>query len=389
MDDSDWGLLEPLSAPPALTSDDAVLAALLRVEQQLSAAWSAVAGDVEPDADVFDSAGLDRRALQAGVRADGVVVPELVRQLRERAGEDTQSVHRGATSQDIVDTAMMVVARDVIAAARAELMTAGHALSALAERHRATVTMAITLGQAAAPSTYGVTLAGWLDGVVSAVDRLDAISMPAQLGGAVGTAEAFVVAAVTDAPERVRAEFASRLGLADPGRSWHTERSAVLGVAAAGAAVCAAAGRIGRELSLLSRSGVDEVTLASAGGSSAMPHKRNPIDAVLLVGAGIQAPGLLATVHQSAISADSRPSGEWHAEWAALRGLLRLTGGASSGLAAALGGLAIDTEAIERNYRRAAADIPGATVTAATRERSDRIVDAARERFAHLSEVQP
>lgn len=385
MDDSDWGLLEPLTAPGASTSDDVVLAAMVRVEHALSLAWSAVTADSAPADSVFTPIDLDRAALQRGLRADGVVVPELVRQLRARAGDAASSVHRGATSQDIVDSALMLVAHEVFQSVRTDLMRVGRALSDSADRHRATATTAITLGQAAAASTLGVAMAGWLDGVTSAIENVDGVSTPVQLGGAVGTAEAFAVPPAVDAPERIRAELALRLGLSDPGRSWHTERSAVLLVASAAAVVCAAAARIGRELSLLSRSGVDEVTLSSVGGSSAMPHKRNPVDALLLVAAGIQAPGLLATLHHSAISADARPSGEWHAEWSPLRGLLRLAGGTSSTLATAVEGLVINVEAIERNDQRAAAQVPPAT--AETHERSDRIVDVARARFAQLSEV--
>ncbi len=393
MDDSDWGLLDPLRGTAPEVSDDSILAAMLAVERELAGAWAAILGRAAPADAVFDPAALDRAALRGGLRADGVMVPALVAQLRSRAAPGDGAgdlVHRGATSQDILDSALMLTARDALVGVRGDLETAGRSLAALADAERATVTVAVTLGQAAAPTTLGIAAAVWLEGVTSAIEQLDAVRYPVQLGGAVGTGEAFSLGGSGDAgtPERLRADLAERLHLADPGRSWHTERTPVLAVASAAAAVCAVLGRLGRDLTLLGRSGVDQVRLASVGGSSAMPHKRNPVDAVLLVAQALEAPGLLATVYSAAVSADARPSGEWHAEWQALRGVLRLARGSAAAAVSALDGLDVDHAAVEFARQRDTAWIGSsdpAVTSATTMERSDRIVAAAVGRFAALA----
>ena len=322
----DWGLLEPAGAPDAPAGDDRVLAAMIAVEEALAGAWDELDGTAalprfEPLA--FDAATIDRARLVAGAREAGVPVIALVEQLREQAGDRAGRVHRGATSQDIVDSALVLVSRDSLARARDALSAAAAELADRALRSRATPLLARTLTQPAEPTTLGAALASWLDAVVSALEVIDRLDFPVQLGGAVGTGAAFArLAARADAPRALRAGVAHRLGLDDPGRSWHTDRGPVLAIADAAARVAAVAGRIGRDLGLAARDGV--LVPATGGGSSAMPHKQNPVDAVLLAADGLRAPGLLATAHTAALSSDTRPAGEWHAEWQAWRGLLRI-----------------------------------------------------------------
>ncbi|WP_164990430.1 lyase family protein [Agromyces albus] len=384
----DWGLLEPLGAAASATSDDAVLAALVEVERGLVRAWGDVLGDnLSAVAAALDAGALDREALLAGARSGGVPVIALVEQLRAQAeaiGEGAgDRVHAGATSQDILDSALVLVARAALAEARGHLVIAGAALVALAAQERDTGSIARTLGQHAEPTTIGVSVAGWLDGVSSAIEAVDGTVFPVQLGGAVGTGAAFDrIAGRAGAAAELRAALAAELGLADPGRAWHTERSPILRIAGTAALVATTLGRIGREVAFLARTEIGEVALASTGGSSAMPHKRNPVDAVLLTANGLRAPGLIATVHAASVSQDARPPGEWHAEWQALRGLVRLALESAAAAAGLAGGLTIDRDAVARNAAMSAhlENHPAPTLAA-----SARIVAAATERFRSLT----
>jgi 3-carboxy-cis,cis-muconate cycloisomerase len=329
----------------------------------------------------FDAATLDRGALLAGARSAGVPVVALVELLHAQAGPAAERVHRGATSQDILDTALVLISRDALTRARASLASAGAQLATRAQEHRQTPFVARTLTQEAEATTLGAVMAGWLDAVSSAVAALDAVAFPVQLGGAVGTGAAFVRASGRpDAPRLLRASLAAGLGLADPGRSWHTDRSPVLAIAAAAAQVVVSAGRIGRDLALAARDGV--ITPAHGGGSSAMPHKHNPVDAVLLSASGLRAGGLLSTLHAAALSSDARPAGEWHAEWQAWRGLLRLAAESSAVLVRAVGDLVVTAPEASP-----AATPAGSSTAEATLEAAGAVVDAAIARFATVTEA--
>jgi 3-carboxy-cis,cis-muconate cycloisomerase len=373
----DWGLLEPAGAVGVPAGDDRVLAAMVTVEEALVGAWdeldgSAARAGYEPLS--FDVAAIDRERLLAGAREAGVPVIALVEQLREQAAGHAGHVHRGATSQDIVDSALVLVSRESMSRARDALAAAAGRLAERAIDSRATPLLARTLTQPAEPTTLGAALASWLDAAVSTLEVLDRLDFPVQLGGAVGTGAAFArLAGRADAPQTLRAGLAARLGLSDPGRAWHTDRGPVLAIADAAARIAAAAGRIGRDLGLAARGGV--LLPATGGGSSAMPHKKNPVDAVLLTANGLRAPGLLATVHTAALSSDARPAGEWHAEWQAWRGLLRIAVESAEVLAHAVADVVV-------------ADAAGTTVDA-TRVDADStdlaaaasVVDAAVARF--------
>lgn len=337
---TDWGLLGP-----AGVDDDAVLVALVDVERALLDAWGAVTG-AATDSALLDLDALDRVALARGRDTDGVPVVALVAQLRAQvAGTPTATwLHRGATSQDILDSALMLLARRSIDAAVHRLVRVGDALAAVAHTEAASPAIARTLARHAAPTTLGATIGTWLDGVSSAVAGLDALSFPVQLGGAVGTGAAFD-AVHPGAAIALRDELALRLSLTNPGRAWHTDRTPVMQVSAAVAAAIAALGRIGRDATLLSREEIAEITLSGGGASSAMPHKRNPVTAVALVSAAVRAPGLIATIAAAGFSADARAAGEWHAEWPALRELLRIGDDATAAAVALTAGLGVDRAA--------------------------------------------
>ncbi|SIO19894.1 lyase family protein [Agromyces cerinus] len=390
---TDWGLIDPGAADSAGTDDDAVLAAMVEVERGLLRAWGSVLGEpLDAAAAALDAASLDRAALQRGVARDGVPVVALVPALQAQlsaAGFVTAPLHLGATSQDIVDSTLMLVARDALHAARRFLVEDGRRLSELAQLERHSPRIARSLARQAEASTLGVLAAGWLDGVASAVAAIDAVAFPVQFGGAVGTGTAADAAAPRpDGSDAVRAELASLLGLADPDRSWHTERTPVLAVASAAAAVVSVLGRIAGDATFLSREEIGEVRLAGGGGSSAMAHKRNPVDAVAITAAATEAPGLVQVIAAAAMAGDERSAGRWHAEWASQRRLVRLARSAASSSARLLAGLEFDRERAAEllEHAGAAGERPSRDVLVAA---SDRIVDRAVARFARLADQEP
>lgn len=389
---TDWGLIDPGGADTTGTDDDAVLAALVDVERALLRAWGSVLDELlDEQADAVDPAALDRDALRAGVGRDGVPVVALVPALRaqlEAAGLAAGRLHLGATSQDVVDTALMLVARDALAGSRRFLVETGRRLAERATDARHQPRIARSLARHAEASTFGVLAAGWLDGVSSAVSAIDAVAFPVQYGGAVGTgAAADAAAGRAGAADDIRAELAVRLRLADPGRSWHVDRAPVLSVASAAATVVAAIGRIAGDATFLSREEVGEVRLANAGGSSAMPHKRNPVDAVAITAAAVEAPGLLTVVASAAVAGDERPAGRWHAELPALRRLVRLARSSSAAAFRLVAGLDFDADRAAAVLAESgpAGEGPDREVLAAA---SDRIVDRAVARFTRLADQE-
>jgi len=387
---TDWGLLDPGAADTTGTDDDAVLAAMVDVERALLRTWGSELDEfLDAQADALDAASLDRELLVEGVAHDAVAVVALVPALRAQlvaAGLLADRLHLGATSQDMLDTALMLVARDAMLGTRAALLDAGSRLAVLADAERRSPRIARSIARHAEASTLGVLAAGWLDGVASAIETVDALTFPVQFGGAVGTGTAADVAAGRPgAAEAVRAGLAADLGLADPGRTWHAERTPVLAIASSATAVVAVLGRIANDVTFLSREEVGEVRLAGGGGSSAMPHKRNPVDAVAITAAAVEAPGLLQVVASAAIAGDERSAGRWHAEWASLRRLVRLARSASTAAARLLVGLEFDRERAARISAHAgpAGERPDRAVLVAA---SERIVDRAVARFTAVSE---
>jgi 3-carboxy-cis,cis-muconate cycloisomerase len=223
------------------------------------------------------------------------------------------------------------------------LRSAGDALADLAREHRRTVLPARTLGQQALPTTLGVKAAGWLVAVDDATHRLQQVldtRLAVQLGGAAGT-----LAGLDGSGPAVAEKLADRLGLAVPALPWHTDRQRLLDLGSALAAAVAVAGKIALDLVLLAQTEVGEVAPPAGGGSTAMPHKQNPVDAILVRSAALRAPGLLATLYTAAgLHEHERAAGAWHAEWEPLRELLSLAGGSAARLAGLLPGLRVDAE---------------------------------------------
>lgn len=349
------GMLAALDGDPAVdraVDDDALVRAMLDVEAALARA-AAAAGLVpaESAAAVTDAAnGLDLDPAELGRRAvdSGTPVIPLVQALVSSVPDSARdAVHVGATSQDIIDTALQLVAHRALGPLLGHLDEAAGRTAHLASAHRDTAAVARTLGQPALPTTFGLRVAGWLNGLDTAADellRIRTTRLAVQLGGAAGT-----MAAYGDNGPRVAALLADELGLRDPGLPWHTERSRVLGLGSALGGAVVACGKIATDVVLLSQAEVGELAEARPGGSSAMPHKRNPARSVLVVAAARRAPGLVSTLYASGVHEQERATGAWHAEWPTLRELLRIAGGAAGHTAAVLTGLRVDTAAMRRN----------------------------------------
>jgi 3-carboxy-cis,cis-muconate cycloisomerase len=316
----------------AAVSDEAWLAGMLEAERALAAAQG-----IELDVGDFDVSELVEEGRQAGNP-----VEPLARRLRGRSAE----AHRGATSQDILDTAAALVARNATRLIDGELEGVAAACARLADEHRATVIAGRTLLQQAVPITFGLKAASWLVGVVHARGRLAAAKLPAQLGGAAGT-----LAVLGDRGPGVLREYASRLQLPEPIVPWHTRR---LPVAELGAALSVASGFVGKialDLVLLAQTEVGEVREREGGASSTMPHKRNPVGATLARACALRAQAEAGVLMSALAQEHERAAGGWHAEWGALSDALAYTGGAAASLRRALDGLQVDVERMRANIR--------------------------------------
>jgi 3-carboxy-cis,cis-muconate cycloisomerase len=229
-----------------------------------------------------------------------------------------------------MDTATMLVAARTLDLVLADLGRTEQALARLAAEHRDTAMPGRTLTQHAVPTTFGLKAAGWRALVLDARDRTTAVrdSLPAQLGGAAGTLAAFGAYGASD-PTGLPAAYARELGLRAPDLPWHTLRTPVADLAGCLAFTAGALGKLAVDVLTLSRTEIAEVAESSGGGSSAMPHKSNPVRSTLIASAARRAPQLAATLYGSLAAEDERPAGAWHAEWEPLRDLLRLVGGAA------------------------------------------------------------
>ncbi|MEU6780128.1 lyase family protein [Nonomuraea angiospora] len=356
---SDGGLLAPVWAgtrAEAITSDAAWLRAMLEAEAALARAQgrlelipseAAAAIDRVAATLVLDPADLARRARQSA----NPVVP-LVADLRRAVPGAASSVHRGATSQDILDSAAMLVATRAIRGIVGDLSAIMRDLGELAERHRDTVMAARTLGQQAVPTTFGLKAAGWLAGLMRARARLRELRLPAQLGGAAGTLAAFAEHAGARGADPGTAlllaeVFAEEIGLAAPPMPWHAERSPVTELGAALTATARALGKPATDLVLMAQTEVGEVAESSAGSSSAMPQKRNPALSVLVRSAAFQVPAYAQILGQ--VGEHERAAGAWQAEWLPLREALRLTGGAAETAAELVAGLQVFPDRMRAN----------------------------------------
>jgi 3-carboxy-cis,cis-muconate cycloisomerase len=294
----------------------------------------------------FDVPGLYAAAASAGTLA----IP-LVRALTERVAPTGRGyVHWGATSQDAIDTALMLQMRAGLDLLDAGLLGVCAACAGLAEQHRGTLMAGRTLLQQALPIVFGLKAARWLGLATRQTQALRASraqSLALQFGGAAGT-----LAALGDAGMRAAAALAGELDLPLPDLPWHAERDRVAAIAAALGVAAGAMSKIARDLVLLAQTEVGELSEAATpdkGGSSAMPHKHNPVDATMALAAAGLAVGYVPVVLSAMDQEHERAAGGWQSEWAAIPALFCATAGAVARVRAALEGLRIDTGRMRAN----------------------------------------
>jgi 3-carboxy-cis,cis-muconate cycloisomerase len=366
----DSGLLAPVRAgvvAASLTDDTAWLKAMLDAEAALVRAQATLGVAPRDAADVItkvaDTAEFDLVALARAARGAANPVVAVVGALGAAVAEvdpaAAQYVHRGSTSQDILDTAAMLVVTRTKAVIEDDLRRVEAAALRLAATHRDTLMAGRTLGAHAVPVTFGLKAAGWATAVHDAAKRLSKLDLPIQLGGAAGTLAGYLESAKAEAGEagedyarRLGEEFAKQTGLSAPLLPWHTNRIPIADAGFAAALVTGVLGKIAVDVQVLSRTEISEVAEPVAEGrgvSSAMPHKRNPALATLIRAAATQTPGLVATLASCLPAEDERPAGAWHAEWHPLRELLRLAAGAAETAAELVEGLTVDTDRMRDN----------------------------------------
>ncbi len=339
-------------------SDTCRVRDLLAVEVALARA-EAVAGIIPPEAAGSIAAAaatlsVDLHRLRESITRSAVPVIELVRQLRAATTPQCADlVHRGATSQDVIDTAMVLATRRCTDRIRVELRTLTATLISLAATHRHSVMAGRTHGQHATPITFGYKVAGWLAPLVRHIDRLDQLLprvLVVQLGGASGT-----LSGVQTNRERLIAAFAAELslGVAPP---WHTQRDGVVEYAAWLAQLTGSLGKIGQDIVLLSQTEIAEVRESAdgaRGGSSAMPHKENPIASEMLITAARLNAALFTGVQNAMVQEHERSTHGWQVEWFALPQMIALTAGALANANFVAANLRVDIKRMAANLTHA------------------------------------
>jgi 3-carboxy-cis,cis-muconate cycloisomerase len=354
----------------ACFDDDALVRAALTFERELAAVLAEhgvisqpAAAAVADACDRFDPTGLDAAAAHAGTLA----LP-LVKRLRAAVpSEHTRAVHLGATSQDVADTALVLQIAQAMPLLERELDSLVDDLAALARGYASAPTLGRTLLQPAALVSFGMRAANWLLGIDAAVVRLIREHRAANqiaLGGAVGT-----MSALGAAGPRVRAALAERLGLS-PALAWHSRRDAIAGLGAAIGIAIGAIGKLARDVALLMQTEIAEVAepaIPGRGGSTSMPHKRNPTGCQVALSAAIRAPGLVASLLGGMPQELERGLGGWQAEAPVIRELFVLAHGAAQAMRIVVDGLEVDAVAIEAHAAAALGDDRPAALAAAAR----------------------
>jgi 3-carboxy-cis,cis-muconate cycloisomerase len=334
---------DALFVPPDVreaTGERAWLQAILDFEVALARAQARAGLIPESLAEAIAGAQVDFDGLMEAGRASGNPAAPLVEALPDGA-------HRGATSQDAMDTAAALVAQRALALIDAQLAAVGASCAQLAADHRGTPVAARTLLQQALPTTFGLKAAGWLVAVDEARDRLAAVPLEVELGGAAGT-----LASLGDDGLRVLSLLAEELELAEPVLPWHTRRGRVGQLGAALALAAGAVEKIALDVKLMAQTEVGELWESSAGGrggSSTLPHKRNPVGSTLAIACAYGVRGAVSVLLAVQAQEHERAGGAWQAEWEALSRALALTGGAAAALREALDGLEVHPDRMRAN----------------------------------------
>jgi 3-carboxy-cis,cis-muconate cycloisomerase len=339
-------------------SDQAAVQRMLDFEAALARAEAAhgliPAAVVAPIAACCKAASLDLPALAQAAAAAGNLAIPLVKQLtaavlREDA-EAGKYVHWGATSQDAIDTGLVLQLRDALDLIDADLVALADGLAGLARTHRDTTMVGRTWMQHALPTSLGLKAAGSLDAVLRHRQRLKEVrgrALALQFGGAAGT-----LASLGDKGLAVAATLAQELGLSLPDLPWHTQRDRVAEVATVLGLLTGTLGKLARDISLLMQTDVAEVAEPSApgrGGSSTMPHKRNPVGCAAALTAAMRVPALVSTMLSGMVQEHERALGGWQAEWDTLPDIVLLTSGALRQMRDVTAGLQVDAARMRAN----------------------------------------
>ena len=378
-------LFAPIFVPDRFreaVSGEAWLRAMLDAERALALA-GARAGLFPPeaaetiasccDADLFDPEEIGREGSGAGNP-----VPPLVRRLTgvvsEKSEDAARHVHRGATSQDILDTAVMLVAKRALPLILVEVDGIAHACARLTETHRDTLMAGRTLMQQALPTTFGLKAAGWLVSVLEArrgLREVERSGLAAQLGGAAGT-----LASLGAEGTRVLGEFARELDLVEPAVPWHADRFRVAELGGALSLLAGALGKIALDVVHMAQTEVGEVAEPAGegrGGSSTLPHKRNPILSVTAAASARRVGDLSRTLGAAVVGEHERAAGAWHSEWGALSDALALTGGAAAAMREATEGLEVYPGRMRENLDRTGGLLLAENVTTLAARRLGRL----------------
>ncbi|MDB5240934.1 MAG: pcaB [Spirosoma sp.] len=282
----------------------------------------------------------------------------VVNRLKERVGHKSQPtlqyVHQGATSQDVIDTALMCQLKQAFEQFDEDINQLNNLLSGLARAHRQTPMMARTLLQQALPITFGDKVTGWLDGLQrseQSLSRVMAECLVVQLGGPVGNG-----ASLGQHVSAIRAQVAATLNLGTTTQAWHTQRDRLVDIAATLGILNGLLGKMAQDIILLMQTEVGEVwegAAAGKGGSSSMPHKRNPVTATFMVAIAHQTPALVATLLSAMIQPHERAAGAWHSEWPVMRKLVKLTAANLYHANDLIQNLEVDTVQMQQNLNRA------------------------------------
>ncbi len=326
-------------------------AALARAEARVGLIPSTAVAPIAAacSAGLYDFAALGEAIATAGNSAIPLV-KALGKQIAATDAEAERYVHLGATSQDVMDSGLVLQLRQALELIESDLAQLADSLATQAQRHTATPLAGRTWLQHATPVTLGMKIAGWLGAVTRSRQRLRELKprlLVLQFGGASGT-----LAALGEQAMPIAEALAEELQLTLPEQPWHTQRDRVVEFGAVLGLIAGSLGKFGRDISLLMQTEAAEVFEPSApgkGGSSTMPHKRNPVGAAVLIGAATRVPGLVSTLFSAMPQEHERSLGLWHAEWETLPEICCLVSGSLQQAKLLAEGLEVDAERMARN----------------------------------------
>ncbi len=342
----------------SLYTDEALINYMLQFEAVLAKAQAKhelipanVANTIEECCKV-ENINLEELIADAGLGGNVNIplIKQLTAAVKQKDSEAAKYVHYGATSQDVIDTAIMRQAKDAVTMIAEDLKQLIRQLVSLVEEHRKTVMIGRSFMQHARPITFGYKVAGWLDALLRSQKTIQILlqqGFALQLGGAVGT-----LSGMQEKGLQVSETMSELLDLQNPSKPWHTERDRFVTISSALGILTGNIGKMAKDISLLMQTEIAEVFEPSAtgkGGSSTMPHKRNPVGCIAILANANRVPGLVATMLSCMTHDHERATGLWHAEWETLSDIVKLTAGAVKKAVELTNGLEVDAQRMLAN----------------------------------------